>query len=64
MHIFGSFFMIRPLSVVLAFLLMLGIASHALTAKTKAVAMHVEQLEGSITIKDACSVVLDYIEGI
>ncbi len=56
--------MIRPLSVVLAFLLMLGIASHALTAKTKAVAMHVEQLEGSITIKDACSVVLDYIEGI
>ena len=54
----------RLLSVVLAFLLMLGLASPALAATPKAVTMRVELVEGSVTIKDAGGVTLDYFEGI
>ncbi len=64
MHIFGGLYMKRLLSVALAFLLMLGLASPALAAKAKAVTMRVELVEGSVTIKDAGGVALDYFEGI
>ena len=64
MHIFGGLYMKRLLSVALAFLLMLGLASPALAAKAKAVTMRVELVEGSVTIRDAGGVALDYFEGI
>ena len=53
MHIFGGLYMKRLLSVALAFLLMLGLASPALAAKAKAVTMRVELVEGIVTIRDA-----------
>ena len=64
MHIFGGLYMKRLLSVALAFLLMLGLGSPALAAKAKAVTMRVELVEGSVTIRDAGGVALDYFEGI
>ena len=54
----------RLLSVVLAFLLVLGSASSALAANAEAVTMRVELVEGSVTIKNAGGVALDYFEGI
>ena len=54
----------RLLSFALAFLLMLGLGSPALAAKAKAVTMRVELVEGSVTIRDAGGVALDYFEGI
>ena len=64
MHIFGGLYMKRLLSFALAFLLMLGLASPALAAKAKAVTMRVELVEGSVTIRDAGGVTLDYFDGI
>ena len=64
MHIFGGLYMKRLLSFALAFLLMLGLGSPALAAKAKAVTMRVELVEGSVTIRDAGGVALDYFEGI
>ena len=54
----------RLLSVVLAFLLMLGLAFPVLAAKASTATMRVELVEGSITIRDAGGVALDYYDGI
>ncbi len=54
----------RLLSAVLAFLLLLGTAAPALAANAKAVTMRVDLVEGSVIIRDAAGVSLEYSEGI
>ncbi len=54
----------KLLTIFLTLALLLGLASPALAATPKAVTMRVELVEGSVTIKDAGGVTLDYFEGI
>ncbi len=53
----------KLLTILLSLLLLLGLAMSASAATAKAVTMRVELVEGSVTIKDASGVTLDYFEG-
>ena len=54
----------KLLTILLSLLLLLVLALSASAATAKAVTMRVELVEGSVTIRDAGGVALDYFEGI
>ena len=53
----------KLLTILLSLLLLPGLAMSASAATAKAVTMRVELVEGSVTIKDASGVTLEFFEG-
>ena len=53
----------KLLTILLSLLLLLGLAVSASAATAKAVTMRVELVEGSVTIKNASGVTLEFFEG-
>ena len=53
----------RLLTFLLTLLLLLGLATSASAATAKVAVMRVELVEGSVTIKDASGVTLEFFEG-